>query len=611
MRPGARYLGNGTCEFLVWAPHPGKVDVRLVSPVEETHPLSQDETGFWKTVLEGVSPGADYFFILDGNMERPDPASAFQPAGVHGPSQVIDHEAFTWNDPNWPGIPLERMILCELHVGTCSEEGTFAGIISHLDDLLEVGINTLSLMPVAQFPGERNWGYDGVYPFAVQNSYGGPTGLKELVNACHKRGMAVILDVVYNHLGPEGNYLADFGPYLTDRFRTPWGKAINFDGAYSDQVRSYFIENALYWFDSCHVDGLRLDAVHAICDLGARHFLQELAEKVEDFSRAKGRKHYLIPESDLNDARLVRPRTCGGYALDAQWCDDFHHSLHTLLTGESTGYYADFGEIVHLEKSFREGFIYSGNYSSYRKRRHGSSSVDCPAHQFIVFSQNHDQVGNRMLGERLSTLVSFEALKVAAGTVLLSPFVPLLFMGEEYGEEKPFLYFVSHTDPELQEAVRLGRNREFESFRWQGECPDPQSPLTFIRSKLNWQGRKEGKNRVLRDFYRQLIELRRAIPALANLSKENLTLMSDPGQKILLIQRWHGGSRIVCLLNFNVSPGKIAVGDFLPGRWIKRIDSKEEGWLGPGSSLPDILESEENILLPPLCIALYQIEVHP
>jgi len=608
MKPGARYLGNGASEFRVWAPHLGKVEVRLVSPPGGNYPLCQDETGFWTGVVEGARPGSDYFLVLEGERERPDPASAFQPEGVHGPSRVIDHETFAWSDGHWSGLALEEMIIYELHVGTFSEEGTFAGIIPHLDELLELGVNTLNLMPVAQFPGERNWGYDGTYPFAVQNSYGGPDGLKDLVDACHQRGMAVILDVVYNHLGPEGNYLADYGPYFTDRFRTPWGQALNFDGAYSDPVRSYFIENALHWFDAYHVDGLRLDAVHAICDLGAKHFLRELGEVVENYCKTKGRRHLLIPESDLNDARLIRPRSLDGHGLDAQWCDDFHHALHVLLTGEKTGYYADFGKIEQLEKAFREGFVYAWDYSPYRKKRHGSSSTGCPAHQFIVFSQNHDQVGNRMLGERLSTLVPFEALKLAAATVILSPFVPLLFMGEEYGEENPFLYFVSHSDPDLQEAVRQGRNKEFEGFRWQGECPDPQSPMTFLRSRLNREGKSAGKCRVLQKFYCRLIALRREVPALANLSKEDLSLHSEPGQKMLMIQRWHGNSRIAGILNFDVSPAYLAVEGLLRGRWRLDLNSAEETWLGPGGSLPETLESVESLPVPPLSFVLYRFE---
>jgi maltooligosyltrehalose trehalohydrolase len=363
-------------------------------------------------------------------------------------------------------------------VGTFTPEGTFEAIIPHLDELRELGITAVELMPVAQFPGTRNWGYDGVYPFAVQNSYGGPEGLKRLVNACHGRGIAVVLDVVYNHLGPEGNYLWDFGPYFTDRYKTPWGSAINFDGPHSDPVRRLFIENALYWVTEFRMDGLRIDAVHGILDFSAYPFLEELASAVHEKAERLNRRVYVIAESDLNDTRVIRSRELGGYGLDAQWNDDFHHALHTLLTEDQTGYYQDFGRLGDLVKAFREGFVCSGQYSSYRRRRHGNSSRDIPAGCFVVFAQNHDQVGNRMRGERLSQLVCRERMKLAAGVVFLSPFIPLLFMGEEYGETAPFPYFISHSDADLVEAVRRGRREEFAAFGWSQEPPDPQIPMT-------------------------------------------------------------------------------------------------------------------------------------
>ncbi len=377
------------------------------------------------------------------------------------------------------------MIMYELHAGTFIPEGTFDAVIPGLDHLKDLGINATDIMPVAQFPGERNWGYDGVYPFAVQNSYGGPDGLKRIVNECHTKGIAVILDVIYNHLGPEGNYLRDYGPYFTDRYKTPWGQAINFDGPYSNEVRNFFIENALSWLKNYHIEGLRIDAIHGIYDMSAQPFLPELAERVEEFSQQEGRKFYLIAESDLNNSYALRPRDSGGSGLDALWCDDFHHALHTLLTGETDGYYVDFGKIGHLVKSFREGFVYSGQYSAFRKRNHGNSSADIPPDRFVVFSQNHDQTGNRLKGERLSSLVSFESLKLAAGVVLLSPYIPLIFMGEEYGETAPFLFFISHSDPELIKAVRQGRKDEFKTFNWKDEPPDPQDIETFMRSKLD------------------------------------------------------------------------------------------------------------------------------
>ena len=398
-------------------------------------------------------------------------------------------------------------------------------------------------MPVAQFPGGRNWGYDGVFPFAVQNSYGGPEGLKRLIKACHQRGLAVVLDVVYNHLGPEGNYLAAYGPYFTQRYRTPWGPALNFDGPDSDEVRRFFIDNALYWASEYHIDALRLDALHAIVDLSPQPFVAELAETVHRARERWNRKFYLMAESDLNDVRLVRSPDLGGYGLDAHWNDDFHHALHTVLTGEQTGYYSDFGRLEQLAKAWREGFIYSGEYSPYRRRRHGSSSRDVAAERLVVFAQNHDQVGNRLGGERLSQLVSFEALKLAAGAVLLSPFLPLLFMGEEYGEVAPFGYFVSHSDPALIEAVRQGRQEEFAAFGWPGEPPDPLDEATFLRAKLDHRLRREGKNKVLLEFYRELLGLRRELSVLTDLGRRDRDVQGYEREKVLWVRMNRGRGR--------------------------------------------------------------------
>lgn len=609
MRIGTQYLGNGNCEFVVWAPFSEDVAVKIVSPKERIIPMEKDEMDYWRVVADNVSPGTLYFYRLRGSLERPDPASNFQPRGVHGPSQVIDYSTFKWEDENWSGALLRGMIIYELHVGTFTPEGTFGAIIPRLDDLRDLGVNAVGIMPVAQFPGERNWGYDGVCPFAVQNSYGGPEGMKRFVNACHRRGMAVILDVVYNHLGPEGNYLGDFGPYFTEKYKTLWGNAINFDGAYNDDVRNFFIENALYWFRHYHADALRLDAIHNIYDMSVKPFLQELTEKVEEFSRQKGRKFYLIAENDLNDVGAIRSRELGGFGIDAQWCDDFHHSIHTLLTGENAGYYIDFGRIEHLVKALGEGFVYSWQYSSYRKRRHGSSSKNIPGHQFIVFLQNHDQVGNRMLGERLSKLVSFEALKLAASVVLLSPYIPLLFMGEEYAEESPFLYFVSHSDPDLIAAVREGRKAEFQAFQWQGEPPDPQSPKTFLQSKLRWEMRKEGKHKVLLEFYRRMIQLRGEIPALSNLDKSSLEASGIEEERLIFLQRWHNESQIFCVMNFN-KKDTVFRADLPKGKWKKIIDSSEEMWGGRGSLMPESMEEGQELTIRPLSFALYKIRRH-
>ena len=604
-RLGATYLGNGRCQFMVWAPFVQRLDVHIASPKELIVPLAKGVQGYHQAIVEGVEPGSLYVYRLDGQKERPDPASRFQPQGVHGPSQVVDSR-FAWEEQNWPGLPLEEYIVYELHAGAFTKEGTFEAIISYLDELKDLGITAVELMPVAQFPGDRNWGYDGVYPFAVQNSYGGPEGLRRLINACHKKGLAVVLDVVYNHFGPEGSYIADFGPYFTDRYKTPWGAAINFDGAYSDEVRRFFIENAIYWLTEFHIDALRLDALHAILDISAYPFIEELAEAFHEQTEQLGRQAYLIGESAANNARLIKPKELGGYGLDAQWNDDFHHSLHVLLTGEQNGYYQDFGQLQHLVKAFQEGFVYSGQYSHYRQRRHGISSKDIPAHRFAVCAQNHDQVGNRMNGERLSQLVSFEALKLAAGIVLLSPFMPLLFMGEEYGEIAPFPYFVSHSEPELVEAVRKGRRGEFAAFQWQGELSDPQDEATFLGAKLNHNLREGGQHRILLEFYKQLIQLRKETSALACLSKDNMDIRAVKEHKLLFLHRWKGDSEVIALFNLNNNQESVTL-PIPVGHWDKRLDSAEKHWQGKGSIVPEQLDSkgEVTLTISPWAFALF------
>ncbi|HBB30394.1 MAG TPA: malto-oligosyltrehalose trehalohydrolase [Cyanobacteria bacterium UBA8803] len=603
MKIGSRYLGDGKCEFRVWAPQRQSIAVHIVSPQDRSIPLEKDEWGYWQVTVSGIEPGTLYFYQLDGTTDRPDPASNWQPKGVHGPSQVVDHR-FPWHDVAWQGIPLSEMIMYELHVGTFTPEGTFEAIIPRLPDLLELGVNALEIMPVAQFPGDRNWGYDGVYLYGVQHSYGGPEGLKKLVDACHQAGIAVILDVVYNHLGPEGNYLWGYGPYFTDKYRTPWGSAVNFDGAYSNDVRNFFIENALYWLEHYHIDALRIDAIHAIYDTSATPFLQELAQRIAVFSQETGRKRYAIAESDLNDVRVLRPREQGGFGYDAQWCDEFHHALRTLLTGDCSGYYCDFGKIEHLVNSFRNGYVYTGQYSLYRRRNHGNSTQNCTADQFVVFTQNHDQVGNRLFGERLSTLVDFEGLKLAAGALLLSPYIPMLFMGEEYGEEAPFVYFISHGDPDLVEAVRKGRAEEFKSFGWDKEVPDPYSIEIFTKSKLHWERASQGKHGILRSLYKRLIQLRKELPALARLDNRNLEVSSWEDKNLLLLHRHAPKSQIFCIMNFEKQPVTFAP-QFPKINWQKLLDSSDEQWLGPISTLPDRLQPGQPLTINPLSFVLY------
>jgi maltooligosyltrehalose trehalohydrolase len=586
---GGVLVGENACSFLVWAPRARSVEVVIVEPKERAVPMRDAGRGYFHVVVEGISAGALYRYRLDGQKERPDPASRYQPHGVHGPSQIVDSR-FNWNDSRWRGIPLEKYVLYELHVGTFTPEGTFDAIIPRLKALKDLGVTAIELMPVAQFPGGRNWGYDGVYPYAVQASYGGPLGLKRLVDACHQHGIAVALDVVYNHLGPEGNYLADFAPYFTDLYKTPWGEAINFADADSDNVRRYFIDNALHWVTDHHIDALRLDAIHAIVDPSAQTFLEELSATVHAKAKQLGRDVYLIPEDNRNDARVVSPPEVGGWRFDAVWNDDFHHSLRVLLTGEQDAYYQDFHGVDDLAGAYRDGFLYSGQYSKYRRKRYGISSKRIPAKRFVVFSQNHDQVGNRSVGDRLSQSLSFEQLKLAAGTVLLSPYIPLLFMGEEYAETAPFQYFVSHGDPALIDAVRKGRKREFAEFGWASDIPDPQSEATFLGCKLNWNLHTEGQHRVLWNFYQELLRLRRDMSALANLDKDAMEVIPFTNQKVLLVRRWDASGQVLIVHHFDRIAADIKV-TIPEGNWRTVLDSNEERSQGGGGTTAAALQS--------------------
>jgi maltooligosyltrehalose trehalohydrolase len=604
---GATPLGGDRCRFCVWAPRAAAVEVRLLGPPERVVPLRRRRGGYHDGTIEGVAPGALYFYRLDGQKERPDPASRAQPQGVHGPSQVVDL-AFDWHDGGWHGLPLAEHVFYELHVGTFTHEGTFDAVIPHLDDLKDLGVTAVELMPVAQFPGARNWGYDGVYPFAVQHSYGGPRGLQRLANACHARGLALVLDVVYNHLGPEGNYLWDYGPYFTERYRTPWGAALNFDGPDSDEVRRYFLENARQWQRDFHLDGLRLDAVDSIQDLSPRPFLGRLADTVHREAGRLGRRFHLIAESDRNDVRYLRPRRQGGLGMDAQWSDDFHRALHALLTGERHGYYRDFGRVGQLARAYGEGFVFTGRqYNRYRGRRHGSSSRGRPAEQFVVYAQNHDQVGNRPPGERLSRLVGLAGLKVAAAAVVLSPNLPLLFMGEEHGEAAAFPFFISHGDEPLAEAVRQGRQRGFAHHGSRGAAPDPQAEATFLAARLQRELREAEPHRTLRAFYAELLRLRKATAALARLSKEHLEAVALETEKVLQVRRWAEGSEVLLVLHFCGAERRVK----LPapaGDWRKLLDSAERRWLGAGSELPERFrsEGEVSLALSPVSCALYE-----
>jgi maltooligosyltrehalose trehalohydrolase len=609
---GSDYHNNKETRFSVWAPKRKKVALHLVYPENKIIELNHNRRdGYWYLVIGKNILDYKYFYQLDEKEEFPDPASNFQPEGIYGPSQIIDH-SFSWTDNNWPGIELSDMIIYELHVGTFTTEGTFEAIIPRLNELARLGVNTIELMPIAQFPGERNWGYDGVFPFAVQNSYGTPDNLKNLINTCHQKGFAVLLDVVYNHLGPEGNYLPQFGPYFTDKYHSNWGKGINFDGPFSNEVRNYFIQNALYWLKKYHFDGLRLDAIHSIFDMNATHILPELSLAIRKLSKKNNKIYHLIAESDLNNNKIVRGRQRGGYQLDAQWSDDFHHSLHALLTGEKFGYYQDFGKIQDLVKAIKEGFVYSGQYSSFRKKNHGNSSRFIPTDKFVVYSQNHDQVGNRMLGERLSSLVSLEELKLAAAITILSPYIPLLFMGEEYGEDSPFLYFINHKDHHLVQAVREGRKKEFAQFQWQQEPPDPQDKSTFQKSKINWQKRKENNHAVLLNFYSQLIKLRKKHSLLRCPGKKQINAWASEEKKVLIQKRVGKEEQFLLIANFNSRKIKYNIKqckDYLlsdTSIWQLVFNSNQKKWLGKETLTSDIFYEKDELILKPSQFLLYR-----
>ncbi len=575
---GAEILDNNNCLFSVWAPEKEDMMLHIIHPRDQKIPMIKNEQGYFTVVVENIHSGCKYFYKPDGENDYPDPCSHFQPEGVHGPSQVINHDSFKWKDQLWRGIPFKEMIIYELHVGTFTPDGTFESIIPILDELSSIGINAIEIMPVSQFPGSRNWGYDGVYPYSVQNSYGGPDGFKKLVDACHLKGIAVFLDIVYNHLGPEGNYFSMFGPYFTGKYRVPWGNAVNFDEEWSDGVREYFSCNACHWFSNYHLDGLRLDAIHMIYDSGAVHFWELTRKKVEQIEQKSGRHFYLIAESDLNSPKVVKPVEYDGYGFDAQWLDDFHHALYVLLHREGKSRYGDFGRIEQLAKAFTDGFVHSGEMVKFRRRKYGASSAGIPGEKFVVFNQNHDQIGNRVEGERLSVLIDFDLLKVASAALFFSPYIPLLFMGEEYGEDNPFFYFVSHTDKEIVKAVREGRRKEFDGFHWESEPPDPQDESTFGRSKIKREKRLSGNYRILLDWNKKLISLRRTNPAFRNTDKNGLFIYLNHEEGFILSRKSEDDQeQVLCI--FNLSEAELTF--HIPAlfkKWFKILDSKEDMW---------------------------------
>ncbi|MBL7834897.1 MAG: malto-oligosyltrehalose trehalohydrolase [Cyclobacteriaceae bacterium] len=574
---GVNFSARGEAEVLVWAPEAKTVNVWLVDKKKQLKLIARDD-GYWSCITPAIVLGDSYYLELNGE-QFPDPASLHQPQGVSGPSEVFNPGAFHWTDHEWINLPQRDYIIYELHTGTFSAAGTFEGIIEKLPYLNDLGITAIEIMPVAQFSGTRNWGYDGVFPFAVQHSYGGPLGLQKLVDACHAHGIAVILDVVYNHLGPEGNILPAFGPYFTDKYKTPWGQAVNFDDAHCDAVRRYFLENALMWLRDFHIDALRLDAVHAIKDFSPKHWLRELRERVDELMQETNRMHYLMVECDLNDRKFIDPVDAHGYGMHAQWVDEFHHALRVTAGQPKTGYYEDFNGLLHLAKSWQDGYVYTGQYSPHRSKTFGTDTAMIEPFRFVVFSQNHDHVGNRMLGERTSVLVNFEMQKVLAAAVLTSSFLPLLFMGEEYGETNPFLYFVSHEGKELAEAVREGRKREFKAFHIEGEFPDPQREETFRQSKLGWSILRKEEHATLFRYYQQLIALRKKLNAIGRADRENLKLDVFESQQVMLVHRWHAEEHVLCVFNFSNQLQTVSSA-LLDKPWKLVLNSAASEWCG-------------------------------
>jgi maltooligosyltrehalose trehalohydrolase len=550
-----------------------------------------DDRGYWHIQLEDAQPGMDYAFLLDDDpTPYPDPRSCSQPQGVDGPSRLYDHRAFQWTDGTWQGPPLSSAVIYELHVGTFTPDGTLDSAIEKIPYLCDLGVTHIEVMPVAEAAGDHGWGYDGVDLFAVNHHYGGPDALKRFVDACHANGLAVLLDVVYNHFGPVGNYTGKFGPYVTDKHRTPWGPAINFEDIGSDEVRSFFFDNAAMWLRDFHVDGLRLDAIHEIMDRSAVHFLEDLSAHVNNLSAMLGRSLVLIAESDLNNPMIVAPIDARGFGMDAQWSDDFHHALFTILHQEAGGYYDDFGTIAALAKAIKEVFVYDGNYSAYRKRSHGRPVNGLSSHRFVVCIQNHDQVGNRAVGDRLEHLIGPARTKVALGILLTSPFVPLLFQGEEFAASSPFMYFADHKDPEMAKSVAAGRKKEFAAFGWdEDRIPDPEDCQTFLNSQLQWDEVGEPRHTDMLQWTRRLVHLRRNSSCLNDGDPSHVRVSFDEEKKWLRIDRK--------LLSILVNLGKESVEfEALPDQQLVL------------SSAPDVKLDAVRLELPPDALAVLSAE---
>jgi maltooligosyltrehalose trehalohydrolase len=583
MLVGANFQG-GSCSFTVWAPYHKQVKLLLTSENEQLD-MQQAGDGYFTLQTHRAKPSDTYLYQLDGGKTKPDPASHYQPKGVFGASAVIDHASYVWGDAGWGGLDLEDMIFYEVHVGAFTAEGTFRAMLPRIRELADFGFNAVELMPIVQFSGRRNWGYDGVFPFAVQNTYGEPDDLKALVDECHRRGVALFLDLVYNHVGPEGNCLNDYGPYFPADRLGRWGPKINLDGDGSLGVREYFLQNTRHWFSHYHIDGIRLDAVFTMNDNSAKHFLRELAEETSALSEATGRKFHLVSESGFHIPEVLAPPELGGYGFDGEWLDDYQHAVFAAITGERKGYYSNYGSMSDVVEALNKGYINVGNELGFKGKSRGVSYGEVAANQLVVFSQNHDQVGNRLLGDRLISIAGLEAAKLAAGMVLLSPYVPLLFMGEEYGETAPFLFFTDFQDPKLIAGVREGRKREFTAFRWRGEPADPQSLGTYEKSKVDWRLRQSEKGKKMLGYFRGLLELRKS-PLFHPQKNRQVKNAQTKQDKILFVQKQNQTSQGIIAANFSGSPLKTTFP--YEGVYKKIFDSSAEVWNGLGATLPAV-----------------------
>ncbi len=594
---GARLSKDGL-HTTVWAPQAKSVVLQTIESNKQL-PLVPSDYGYWEAHSTDIKAGERYKIVLDGK-SYPDPASYSQPNGVHEASELVDLD-FAWSDEQYVSPSLKDFIIYELHVGTFSHSHDFQGVISKFPYLKKLGVNAIEIMPLGQFPGERNWGYDGVFPFAVQSSYGGPKGFQQLVDAAHQHGIAVIVDVVYNHFGPEGNYAQQFGPYLTDKYGTPWGSAVNFDDAHCNGVRDFVLVNVRMWFEDYHVDALRIDAAHALKDLGSTHILQEIRKETDTWIKQQNKHHYLIIECDLNDRRYLDSTEKHGFGMDAQWVDEFHHALRVAAGEKPQGYYADFHGVKDLAKSFQDAYVYTGQYSKHREKFFGSDSTNLSGKHFVVFSQNHDQTGNRMLGERSSMLFSEDMQRLMALTVMASPFVPMLFMGEEWAASTPFQYFIDHSDEELIDAVRRGRKEEFKSFQSDEEAPDPQAVDTFADCVLKWEEQKEKKHENMLNYYESLIAFRKSNSILRQVDRSALRVEHDEQKKLIILYYSFEEVTMIGVMNFSKHSQNIDL--YSEHSWEKIWETCSPTW-GGSTLLPDLFT--KTLKLPAESGAFYQ-----